>query len=199
MPRNAIEALRRLAEKVSDEPELRDGIVLAIRQFEEFSKLGTRIPIIFRPSSGETRLAELCYQRGFFAASATIWFSQFAADPSLAQDIEAGDRFNAACSAALAASGEGSNKSPLEQTTKTTWRQRALEWLKADLAYLAKQLESKNSEVKDLIRQTLRQWKAHRDLASVRDEKALAELPDSERKDWQAFWSEVAALLKKAD
>jgi hypothetical protein len=27
---------------------------------------------------------------------------------------------------------------------------------------------------------------------------ALAKLPQGERKDWQAFWSEIATLLKKA-
>jgi hypothetical protein len=33
----------------------------------------------------------------------------------------------------------------------------------------------------------------------VRDEKELAKLPESERKDWRTFRSEVAALLKKAN
>ena len=39
----------------------------------------------------------------------------------------------------------------------------------------------------------------HRDLASVRDEKELTKLPEPERKDWHAFWSEVAVLLKQAE
>ncbi len=39
----------------------------------------------------------------------------------------------------------------------------------------------------------------HRDLACVRDDKDLAKLPVAERKEWQAFWSDAAALLKKAD
>jgi hypothetical protein len=39
----------------------------------------------------------------------------------------------------------------------------------------------------------------HRDLACVREEKELERLPGQERKKWQEFWSDVAALLKKAD
>jgi hypothetical protein len=39
----------------------------------------------------------------------------------------------------------------------------------------------------------------HCDLACVRDEKELADLPEPERKNWQTFWGEVAELLKKAD
>ncbi len=47
-------------------------------------------------------------------------------------------------------------------------------------------------------RETLDILARHRDLACVRDEDQLKKLPEDERRSWQAFWAEVAALLKQA-
>jgi hypothetical protein len=44
----------------------------------------------------------------------------------------------------------------------------------------------------------LRHWKANPDLSGVRDPDALAKLPDQEQQAWRSFWSEVDALLRKA-
>jgi hypothetical protein len=35
-------------------------------------------------------------------------------------------------------------------------------------------------------------------LADVRDEPELAKLREAERKEWRAFWADVAALLERA-
>src|SRR5262249_36487367 len=43
----------------------------------------------------------------------------------------------------------------------------------------------------------LRSWQTNRDLAPVRDEKALAELPPDERRQWQALWAQVAQLADR--
>jgi len=113
--------------------------------------------------------------------------------------MKAQNRYNAACSAALASAGRGIDKPPLDDQSKTRWRHQALDWLKADLAYWAKQAESGAPEAKALVSKTLQHWKTDTDLASVRDEKELTKLREPERKDWRALWSEVALLLKKAE
>jgi hypothetical protein len=41
-------------------------------------------------------------------------------------------------------------------------------------------------------------WQQDPDLAGVREPTAQANLPEAERKGWQKFWAEVAALLRKA-
>ncbi len=41
--------------------------------------------------------------------------------------------------------------------------------------------------------------KARKDLAALRDEKALAALPEKERAAWQQLWADVAALRKKVE
>jgi hypothetical protein len=46
--------------------------------------------------------------------------------------------------------------------------------------------------------QTLQHWKAVPDLAGLRDETALAKLPEDEQRACRALWAEVEALLKKA-
>jgi hypothetical protein len=44
--------------------------------------------------------------------------------------------------------------------------------------------------------ENLRHCERDPDLAGVRDEAALAKLPEEERKAWQALWADVAAILK---
>ena len=40
----------------------------------------------------------------------------------------------------------------------------------------------------------LRQWRHDQDLACLRGEAALAKIPEVERTEWRAFWSDVEAL-----
>jgi hypothetical protein len=50
-----------------------------------------------------------------------------------------------------------------------------------------------------LARKTLDILTHHRDSACMRDEGELKKLADEERKAWQSFWAEVAALLRNAE
>ena len=66
---------------------------------------------------GELRgLAELCYHKRWYAASARFWADAFAASPQLAEHTEHRHRYNAACSAALAGAGRGKDTPPPEAT-----------------------------------------------------------------------------------
>ncbi len=142
-PEETIAPLRRVREQARDDGKLGRAVDLAIKQFEQLSKLGTPIPRFFRlPWGSEDSLAEQCYKRGYFAASAAIWSAGFAADSKLADDMTAQNRYHAARSAALAAAGNGIDRTPLDEQTKTQWRTQALDWLRADLAYWAKHIES---------------------------------------------------------
>ena len=148
---------------------------------------------------GRCNFAQLCYERRFYAPSAAIWSAGFAADPKLAEDMQAQHRYNAACSAALAVAGKGIEKPPLDEQAKGRWREQALEWLKADLVYWTKQTESGAAEAKTLAHKTLQHWRGDSDLASVRDAQELSKLADAERKEWQTFWSKVAAPSSKPE
>ena len=195
-PDDAVAVLRRVYEQARHEASVRRAIELAIGQFEQLAKLSTPIPRFFRRSFLPNDLAGRCYDRRFFAASATIWSAGFASDAKLG---EAQNRYNAACSAALAAADKGIDRPRLDESAKTRWRHQALEWLKVDLVHWVKKTKNGDPEAKALTLETLQRWKSDRDLAGVRDEPELAKLPEPERKEWRAFWSEVATLLKTAD
>ena len=61
-------------------------------------------------------------------------------------------------------------------------RQQALDWLKAELAAWTRLLESGPPQAREAVAKTLQHWKADTDLAGIRDEAALAKLPEDERK-----------------
>jgi serine/threonine-protein kinase len=122
----------------------------------------------------------------------------FHAQRELAADMQAQHRFNAACAAALAGSGHGKDGPPLDEMAKARWRKRAVEWLKADLAFWTKQAESGPPQARRFVVQTLQHWKADADLAGIRDQAALANIPGGEQKAYRALWAEVDALLRKS-
>ena len=73
-------------------------------------------------------------------------------------------------------------------------RRQALHWLRADLAFYATEAGRNVPELAQAVRQRLEHWWQDADLASVRDEEALRQLPEDERQHWRALWDEVAAL-----
>jgi hypothetical protein len=142
--------------------------------------------------------ASLGYTMKRFGPSARLYAEFLGADPELAADVPRGRRYNAASAAALAGAGKGEDKPPLDEPEKARWRKQALDWLKADLAFWARQAETGKPDAKALVSQQLQHWKADTDLASIRDETAIKALPDDEQKACRALWAEVDALLAKA-
>jgi hypothetical protein len=110
-----------------------------------------------------------------------------------------GHRYNAACSAALAAAGKREDAQHLPDKVRLMLRRQALGWLRADLALWAARRETTRPEASGQIAQTLHHWQLDADLAAVRDREALAQLPDEEREAFTSLWNEVAALLKKVE
>jgi hypothetical protein len=124
---------------------------------------------------------------------ARAYADAFAAQPKLADNLDVQHRYDAACYAALAASGQSTDTENLNYTEHSCWRRQALEWLRADLAaYERTQIFPK----KTLIAR-LQHWKKDPDLVSIRDNDALAKLPDEERAQCQKLWADVEDLLKK--
>jgi hypothetical protein len=131
-----------------------------------------------RPYDALERIAfaEILYAKSRYAEAAWMYAEAFAEDASLAEN----NRYNAACSASLeAARGE---------VDAAAWRDRALEWLRTDLAACA-------SAPSKLVA-TLEHWKQDPDLAAVRDR--LDDLPNPEREAWRSLWAEVDQALAVA-
>jgi hypothetical protein len=74
---------------------------------------------------------------------------------------------------------------------------KARDWLRADLAVHSRSL-SESQPRKAEAAKLMRRWVEDADLAGVRDAAKLAELPEAERKEWEAFWSDVGMQVADA-
>ena len=175
-----------------------------VRETERLVELDRKLPAIVsgqgKPSDELEMLgfAQLCYDKKLHGASARFWSEAFQAQPKLADDMQVQHRYNAACAAALAGSGQGKDDPPLDDAAKARWQKQAIDWLKTDLKVWSKLMESAPPQARQSILQTLQHWKADRDLAGLRSPAALAKLPPDEQKACQALWADVDVLLAKS-
>jgi serine/threonine-protein kinase len=166
--------------------------------------LAARLPAILsgreRPADAAERieLATVALATHWNRAAAGLFADAFTARPALADAAATGQRYNAACAAALAGCGKGEDDPKPDEPERTRLRKQALDWLKADLLDWSKRLGSDANLSREQVARVMEHWKADSDLAGVRDAEPLAEIPGDERKSWQAFWSEVETLLSKA-
>jgi hypothetical protein len=87
---------------------------------------------------------------------------------------------------------------PSIPTVRLRLRKQALDWLRADLAAHAKQLQAANPNGRAAVERTMQHWQKDADLAGVRDREALSKLPEAERKEWESHWAEVQHLIARA-
>jgi Flp pilus assembly protein TadD len=151
------------------------------------------------PASAAERLefAELCRYKSLDAAATRLYAIAFADEPQLAADLGEQHRYNSASAAVQAAAGQGEDARRLPDKEVIMFRRWALAWLRADLAEYGKLSRRSDTQQLQVVRQRLEQWQDDSDLASVRDKKALDQLPDDERRAWQQLWDDVDTLLKK--
>src|SRR5262249_27896068 len=131
------------------------------------------------------------------------WYAEaFAAAPTLTGEEPSWTRYNAACAAALAASGRGGDDAhPLGDQDRAHLRRQALNWLRAELAAWRRRLEKTPPGARAAIvrhMQSWQPWQRDPDFAGVHGPQALAALPPDERSDWQKLWQEVNELQRAA-
>jgi eukaryotic-like serine/threonine-protein kinase len=200
----ALAELKRGHELGSNIPNWQYPSAQWVREADRMVELDRKLPMILsghgKPSDAAESLvlAQMCHAKKLHGASARLWAEAFRAQPNLADDMKAQSRYNAACAAALAGSGQGKDDRPLDEVQKARWRKQAIVWLEADLAAWSKILESSSPQVRQVIIPTLQHWKADTDLAGLRSAAALAKLPEYQQKACRALWAEVDALLAKS-
>jgi serine/threonine-protein kinase len=175
-----------------------------IRETQRLIDLEPQFPMLLngqaRPKNAADALtmAKLCqlHCRRYYAAAARFFGEAFAADPKLAQDLRSGYRYSAACAAALAGCGQGTNAATLDVKACIRLREQALAWLRADLTAWQAQLQMDPGKARGVVIQTMRHWQHDGDFDGVRSAKALAKLPENERREWQKLWHEVEALAR---
>jgi serine/threonine-protein kinase len=107
-------------------------------------------------------------------------------------------RFLAARAAALAGAGQGDEAAGLSADERAGMRAQARAWFRADLDHYARQLPQAQPALVLYLIEELAQRLNERDLAGLRDEKALAGLAPEEQRAWQQVWADTRRLLKDA-
>jgi eukaryotic-like serine/threonine-protein kinase len=176
-----------------------------VRKAEGLVKLESLLPDILegknKPADNNERLAlaQMCQEhKKLYAASAQFYSAAFEAQPELNKNPGNGRRYNAACAAALAGCGQGNDADKLDGEARSRLRNQALDWLQADVAHWSKQAGSEKPNDLALVRQTLTHWQDDADLVGIRDKDAVAKLPVDEQEACKKLWTDVEALLKKA-
>jgi hypothetical protein len=197
----ALEALRRGHQLGSPRPDWRYPSDRWVKDCQRLLELDIRLPALLkrkdqaRDAAEQVEFASLCARKKLNVAAARLYEETFSVKPELAEDLKAAHRYHAA--AVRACCGKGEDVGKLDEKERSRWRQQALDWLRADLVLRGKQLGGKDPKAQAAAQRALQYWPQDPDLAGVRDEKALAQLPEAERAAWQQLWAEVTALLKK--
>jgi tetratricopeptide (TPR) repeat protein len=153
----------------------------------------------YLPRDNDERLAlvGVCQFMNRSLAMARLYADALIAEPKLAMDVRGAYRYNAACSAALVGCAQGKDVDKLDDKDRARWRRRSLDWLREDLTWWGKEVESGATRARNSARLRLQHSQNDPDLAGVRTKDGLARLPDEERIQWERLWTETAALLRR--
>jgi tetratricopeptide (TPR) repeat protein len=172
-----------------------------VRDTERLAALSDRLPKFVsgeaQPANAADRLAvaTMCQEhKKLYAAAARFYMEAFAAQPDLADSLQAEHRYNAACAAALAGCGQGKDAAELDEKERVRLRTQALDWLRADLDAWSGLLKKLPHTIRPLVIKKMQHRQAATDFAGVRGD-ALAKLPAAERQAWRQLWADVADML----
>jgi tetratricopeptide (TPR) repeat protein len=188
-------ALKRGHELGSKQPRWPYPSARWLKDAEALARLDAELPDVLSgkatvPAAELAELAHLCLRYKHLPATAAHLYERaFQKDAQLDQDRRAGHRYNAACAAALAGTGQGGDAGKHDDKERHRLRVKALAWLRADLAGLDRASASK----------VLRHWQQDPDLARLRDTAALAQLVEDEQQAWKKLWADVAARVKQGE
>jgi serine/threonine-protein kinase len=153
----------------------------------------------YEPKDNDERLAFLGVSQfqDRHRAVARLYADAFAADPTLAADVNSSHRHSAARAAALVGCGRGADAARADEAERTSWRKQALKWLRADLTAQVVILDRDPVANSPAVRQALTRWQSEPALACVRETVELDRMPADERQGFSQFWAELAATLAR--
>jgi tetratricopeptide (TPR) repeat protein/tRNA A-37 threonylcarbamoyl transferase component Bud32 len=192
----ALTAMRRGHELGATSPDSAQWV----RECERLVELDSQLPDILdgkkTPAGADEliELGQLCNLKGLHRTAERFYEDAFAKEPKLADNLAVRHRYNAACTAVLAAVGQGKEADKFDDKQPPRLRRQALDWLRTDLEARARLIDKEPDKV--LFEMNF--WPTDPDLASVREPGALAKLPEPERKGWQKLWKDVADTKGRA-
>jgi tetratricopeptide (TPR) repeat protein len=201
----ALASLKRGHELGSKNPHWRSPSAQWVRDCETLLGFDTKLAAILRgaaPPIDPTErvgLAEFCITyKQLPLTSLRLWMGVFADDVPRTEDIKAIHKYNAARAAALAGGGQGRDVARLSDKEHAQWRKQALDWLRAALDTWTERVEKGKPADCVAIQKQMERWQQAQELASLRDEAALAKLPEAEQAPCRKLWADVAALHARA-
>ncbi len=155
----------------------------------------------YTPANNDERIAIARWSRlqKQYRTATRAYSEAFASDPGLADTTRTVHRYNAACCAALAATGKGEDSDQFDDAERTRLRTLARTWLRADLDQLAKLLDSNHPADRTDAYRKLEVWKEDPDLAGIRDPEALAKLTSDEQQAFAKLWVDQKQIWLKAE
>jgi len=135
-------------------------------------------------------LAEICFAKKNWAVAVRLWKKALAQDAESAADGSIDWRHDSIRAAVLAAAVADREHAKIEPEEASALRGYALRGLKAEIT--ANEAAGTSCRLERL----LRCLQADPDFASVRNPAALDELPESERRAWQSFWTDLKRRLE---
>jgi tetratricopeptide (TPR) repeat protein len=197
----AVAAFRRADQLLPNHPAICDNL----RRVEGLLRLEQKLTACLagkeRPGTPRegVALGAFCgHFRERYHAALGFYTDAFRADPTLADDLQAGHRYNAARCAALAAAGRGQDADALAERERPELRRQAGTWLGADLEAWRLRILDGNPRDRADGAAVLRHWQGDAALVGVRHPWSLLRLPADERRPWQKLWADVDELLQKA-
>jgi tetratricopeptide (TPR) repeat protein len=179
--------------------DFKDAIHKKIRDYERLLELEKELPDILQGKRkvADPRdrflLARHCHVKKLYATSIRFWEPLCKHDKSKVEGYDI--LYCAACDAALAGSGQGTDADTLDEADRARLRKQAIDWLREELRNERKALRETNLKKLYESLRNLKYWRCDPDLAGVRDEAALARHPVDEQKHCRTFWNEFDKLL----
>ncbi|MFT3882419.1 MAG: protein kinase [Gemmatales bacterium] len=127
-------------------------------------------------------------------AAVRLYRAAFAKYPPKTPDPVNPYHYDAACAAVLASLAKGAD---LTSDDKAKLRLQALVWFKEELHGMSRLHKTGKSDEQSNIAKLVKQWQENKELAGIRDQSALNQLPQNERQQWQQFWAEVTKLSRE--
>jgi tetratricopeptide (TPR) repeat protein len=199
----ARDSLLRCLDLLESAHPLRRGVSQQLQECDRLLALEVKLPAVLagqqKPADAAEAvgLAEVCRLTRRPADAARLLADVLADHPDWARDPRAALRYNAACAAVLAASGQGQD-ALAEGPARAKLRGQALAWLRADLDAWAKLAADGNAAERKGVQAAMRHWQGNTDLVAVRHPLLLL-LPTEERRDWLKLWDDVEALRARAE
>ncbi len=203
--REAAAATRRCLDRLPQGHERRSNVLAQLGRCERLIALQDRLSAVLegkdKPAdAAETfEFAELCGLQGQMVAAARLYAEALGASPRLAGDLLTEHRYRAACAAAMAGCGRGGDGAGLSEAERARWRQRAREWLRAEVALWTRVLDGGPPADRLLVAQKLARLWADPQLDGLLDHEAMDRLPPAERQECRALRDAIDILIRRAE